>query len=171
MIGVMAIDPGGTTGVAWGVFDEDECGESVTTLMLGLVSGDSCEVSGDEREQAVSLAQLWNEFYFECTVERGMRSDDVRLVVEDWTPRLPLKSGERVVFYPVRIPAMLEGLLGVKWFGAVWQSRGVEYQMPSLAMRFGTNARLRRWGRWVKGSDHRRDAWRHVGAYLSSELR
>jgi hypothetical protein len=162
-VAIMAVDPGGTTGVARGTFDLGL--GSVRECIAGCDDLESFDVAGDEREQAMGLALEWKEWQFDRHVEGGIALSDVVLVFEDWTPRLPLKSGERVVFYPVRIPAMFEGL--------AWRCLppdGVRWQLPSTAMTFATDARLRSWGLWFRGRVHQRDAARHVAAQLNSLL-
>jgi hypothetical protein len=114
------------------------------------------------RRVARELEQMSNDEFWRVF---RIALSDVVLVFEDWTPRLPLKSGERVVFYPVRIPAMFEGL--------AWRCLppdGVRWQLPSTAMTFATDARLRSWGLWFRGRVHQRDAARHVAAQLNSLL-
>jgi hypothetical protein len=160
---VMAVDPGGTTGVATGLFD----------LSLGMVADcvaesvehERCKsqelnVVGDHDEgyQALQLFELYRKFERLCD---GIAPID--LVIEEWTPRLPLKSGERVVFSPIRVAERFLGMLQREY----GDEPEVVWQQPSVAKRFATDARLRKWGLWVKGSEHRRDAWRHVCSRLN----
>jgi hypothetical protein len=44
---------------------------------------------------------------------------------------------------------------------------GVTFQAPSDAMTFATSERLKRWGLWVKGKEHERDAWRHLATFVA----
>lgn len=113
-----------------------------------------------EGDQALKLRDLFLDFESECD-GIGVQCD---LIIEDWQPRLPLRSGERVVFYPVRIPATLIGLL----YENGWVP--VEWQQPGSVKNFATDKRLRRWDKWVRGSDHQRDAWRHVASRLNALL-
>lgn len=170
-VAIMAIDPGVTTGVACGVFDLG-LGSVADCLRGGVLCSSYC-VGGpgsSEISQALDLYGDWRRWREAVGVlgGRGRAALDMaeccQLVCEDWTPRLPLKSGKREVFYPVRVPAMLEGLL-VSGVGAC--SVDVVYQMPGMAISYCTDERLRRWGKWVKGSTHRRDAWRHVACRLN----
>lgn len=179
--GIFAVDPGGMTGVAWGVFDLAlgtvadvlreplECGSLDVGGRNRSEKGHSSAAHADEVEQAITLTSLWYEFVKVC---EGYNSPvcacPYDLVMEDWQPRLPLRSGERVVFFPVRIPALFVGMLiggasGVDWPDVVWQQ-------PGQVKAFATDARLRRWGRWVRGSDHQRDAWRHIASRLDALL-
>lgn len=165
LVSIMAIDPGMTTGVARGVFDLER--GMVWGCMKHAMEAESFSVQGDEQEQAFALAQEWSEWHRDALMS-GIPSTAVQLVCENWTPRLPLRSGKREVFYPVRIPAAMEGYLGG---GLGTLPCDVIYQMPSDAMSFCTDKRLRACGRWVRGSTHQRDAWRHIALRLDALLK
>ncbi len=164
-VAVMAVDPGVTTGVARGVFDLDM--GSVRECIAAGLDLESFDVTGVEREQGMTLAIEFADWVFRANVEHGVPVGRVILVIEDWTPRLPLKSGARDVFYPVRVPALMEGFCGQ--VGAFDSGLAV-WQQPSVAKTFATDRRLRAVGLWVRGRDHQRDAWRHVMAYLNGVL-
>lgn len=150
-----------------------------------------------ELNAAEVIAREWTSFAFTCAVPSGAdwvqnpvapsgesvsrsagdtwQPCEAVMVVEEWTPRLPLASAERDAMYPIRIAASLEGLLYrrvsaapvVVSSGTATQGQRLVYQSPSYAKRFATDARLRDWGLWVVGSDHERDAHRHVASWLA----
>jgi hypothetical protein len=156
-LAVMAFDPGGTTGVAWGKMDVQP------TLAETLQGAElfSCDLTGDYQEQALKLARLWSNMNFQWTVEQELSAASVHLVSEGFSLH-KIGSREKVGLYPVWISAMFEGL--------VYQSGArVVYQEPSTKSR-STSARMKRWGCWERGvSDHRKDAMRHL-AYRVNKL-
>jgi hypothetical protein len=167
--GILAIDPGVTTGVARAVVDLSE--GMVAECFSGALEKESWEVVGDEGEQGLLLANAVAAFVHDLSgysyssrAAGGMVTPDWSLVIEDWVPRLPLKSGKREVFYPVRVPQRMLGRLEES---GLFEGGGVAWQLASPAKRFATDARLRKWGVWVRGSDHQRDAWRHVASRLN----
>jgi hypothetical protein len=118
--GILAIDPGVTTGVARAVVDLSE--GMVAECFSGALEKESWEVVGDEGEQGLLLANAVAAFVHDLSgysyssrAAGGMVTPDWSLVIEDWVPRLPLKK----------------------------------------------------WGVWVRGSEHQRDAWRHVASRLN----
>lgn len=156
-IAVMAFDPGGTTGVAWGVMKV----EDTLAATLGGAELASADITGEYQQQATKLYDLWTGFKFHWIVELQVPSDCVHLVSEGFSLS-KFGSREKVGLYPVWISAMLEGL--------VWEDGDrVHYQEPSTKSR-STSARMKRWGCWERGvSDHRKDAMRHL-AYRVNQL-
>jgi hypothetical protein len=43
----------------------------------------------------------------------------------------------------------------------------VVWQQPSAAATFGTKSRLESWDCWVRGKQHERSAWRHLGVRVA----
>ena len=74
-----------------------------------------------------------------------------------------MANADRSGLYPVRIASCLEGCL-VRQI----PPNGIVYQMPSSAKRFMTDERLRAAGLWIRGSDHQRDAARHMALRLGT---
>lgn len=104
--------------------------------------------------ERASAARLWGRLdTFEADV----------LVVEDFTVYAgkagEVSSGGAVPLAPVRVGSMLA-------LAAELAVMDVEYQMASMAKTTVTDERLKRWGFWTKGSDHARDATRHLLTYL-----
>ena len=144
----MAIDPGGTTGVAFGVFRPRKMAKSTMVYARGANRLWTQEVKGTPREQASELFDIWQSFMVSGPPK-------THLVIEDFQLRT-----QNADLSPVRITAGLEALL----------NRDIERQMPSSAKSFLTDARMRDWGLWVVGSDHERDAMRHLALKVSRLL-
>jgi hypothetical protein len=168
----MAVDPGQRTGIAMLVVN-DSVGMTVGERVAECALKESMEVvldldDGDDAElnAAVEIAKLWQQFCFTCVAppNNAFAPCQSVLVCESWRPNLPLRSAERNVLYPVRIASCLEGLLYKR------VNSGIVYQSPSQAKRFATDQRIKRWGLWVKGSDHVRDALRHCCTYLAGNV-
>lgn len=101
------------------------------------------------------------------------------VVMEDFTvyPGLAreVAAGGAVPLAPVRIAGMVS--VGVEMANAaarkdraIGHREGhvveLKYVMASMAKTTVTNERLKRWGLWAKGSEHSRDAIRHLVTYL-----
>lgn len=176
----MAIDPGETTGLAWGLFDLDAGDEVADVLIAGSGLG-SGQVRGKgrrgERWAAANIVEMWREHI--------SVSGDVQAVVciEDFLLRPGKATADRAMLSPVRLTGLVEGILlgevggpGVGYGRRRWEAdvieRGPEivYQQPSAAKRFGNDDRLRRWGLWTVGERHSRDAWRHVALWLATNM-
>lgn len=158
-VGIFAIDPGGSTGVAWGWYSLDK--DTVADAMKERRMSKSVTVTGDEKKQIVTLEYLWHEF---CTDHMPGKDEHVELVMEDFSlvpgSHVPGKEG----ISPVRISW---GFLGYIWGldgdagdpNPVWQS-------AAKGMRFNTQQMLKRWDAWIVGKQHERAAFAHVGARL-----
>lgn len=169
----MAVDPGGTTGLAWGVYDIDE-DSIVTRLESGTMVGEG-QVTGGEPYQCAKIYQHWSEFSSWCSGE-GVPTT---LIIEDFILRPGKATADREGLSPIRITAMLEGVLmagAVGTYNAAepdWEVHAasvmprVVKQSPAQAKGFATKERLKRWGQWAVGMQHARDARRHVCLYLA----
>jgi hypothetical protein len=166
----MAIDPGGATGVAWGVFDLK--GGSFEEAMLGREHDGSKTLSGSEESQIRQLAVQWMLFYRRCVEEHGLGPGDVELVCENFVPQ-PGKAHTEEGVISIRI---IWGLIGYRMGAADEYDRGgwgpvaapqMVLQMAETASTFAKSDRLRKWGCWVRGKEHERSAWKHICARLS----
>lgn len=171
-VGLFAVDPGGKTGCAEGLFEL----RRAKTVGERFAQGSelrSWEVHGDELEQGVQLATEFEAFRRTCWAS-GVRR--VELVIEDFNLRpTGIGSTARAGLAPVRVTSTM---LGVRIGKALqWETTTgrvsvgtdvpVVYQQPSEIKGFATNARLKKWGVYVVGSDHRRDAVRHLAVRLA----
>lgn len=162
-IAIMAIDPGGTTGVAMGIFPVRSGGAGRTErLITDRLELDTCEVGGDYLEQAVALIDGWREFKA-ILKGVGVKRRPI-IVMESFILRPGKASADPAQLMPVRVAAAFEALmLRRRRAGAAGL---VEYQTPSQAKGYATDERLREWGLWKVGSAHERDALRHMAYRL-----
>ncbi len=145
---MIAIDPGDTTGVFAGYVQPQTT--RVETLKT-LSNRKATEVFGAFDDQARELAEIVQRFYAVAQIA-GIAADDIAVAIEDFQSRpnsgvVRLTScwvaAATVVLLPPTIAA------------------SVTWQQPSDAKNLATNERLRDWGLWEVGSEHRRDAARH----------
>lgn len=172
-VGIMAFDPGGTTGVAWGVYDLDEPG-IVERLDSGVMVGEG-QLTGGEPYQAAMMYEKWRGFQGYCA-EKGWPST---VIVEDFILRPGKATADREGLSPIRLTALFEGILIAGSVGTYMAEEEdwalvataampvVVKQSPAQAKGFATKERLKRWGQWRVGMQHARDARRHVCLYLA----
>ncbi len=159
---VMAIDPGGTTGIAAALLN---AGKAQTTHQLlrravqkkVLAVGEiTAKGRNAETRQAEKLYDEWMKFKFIANVEKGIPLPYIYLVVEDFQLRQ-----RSVDLSPVKITWGLLSLI---------PEEEMLMQQPSEAKSYATNERLRKWGVWAVGKEHGRDAVRHLALRASKVL-
>jgi len=170
-IGIFAVDPGGATGVAWGIFDPKHKEGLAGSIKDRMLPG-STTVEGDERTQIKELASLWADFYRSCVRSACLPPDHVFLAVENFV----LKPGQTAGGTDSTISlALIWGLEGYRMGRRdEWREHkrgqvvmpGMHLQMAGDAVQTAPNARLKEWGIWVVGREHERSAWRHVALLL-----
>jgi hypothetical protein len=172
---IMAMDPGGKTGVAWGIFDVN--GKSPIEAIATRMEDGSCTVDGREEDQIRELALLWRAWLRRCVAKHCMPEDSVELVIEDFQMRKGDWAEGTDIILPVRVTW---GLIGYRLGQVDEYERGgwgpalaprVILQQPSQASTYATDDRLKRWGLWVRGREHERSAWRHVACRVNSIVR
>lgn len=158
---IFSVDPGKTTGLAWGVFRD--AGTTARSLQFGKLTGD-CHVQGiDSLDSARLIVERFHEFC--STFNRSKWDGDVHLVIEDFVLRPQKATADREMLTPVEITGLINGILyGVH--GALMPV--ATYQMPNEAKGFATTERLKRWGVKVQGR-HATDAWRHIALYIAKQ--
>lgn len=152
---VMAIDPGGTTGVAAGHFRLHK--STKETLTKGRRMFKTTEVKGNWWQQAHEVAELINRFAYTAQAEHSLSIQHVHVTWENYTRRPAAAS---VDLTSVWVMACALGLLDRP------ELEHAFYE-ASEAKSYGSNERLRLWGLWVVGSEHMRDAARHLGLRVS----
>jgi hypothetical protein len=177
-VGIVAVDPGVTTGMAWGIYNinADSVGAS---LREGEMVGWG-ELTGSEQWQAGQVVGLWEELTGVC-VERGIGCD---LVLEDFILRPGRATADRAQLAPVRIISLIEGMILARGIGIDcplgregWETMGGEVlrpvvkQTPAAAKTFATSDRLKAWGVWKTSMRHSRDAWRHTALRIATLVR
>lgn len=148
---VYAVDPGGKTGTAKGVFTKQAT--MAATLRGHVVEAD--EWFGDPILQAQLIVEDYLVWRDEATRNGVQR---IELVLE----RFHLRQ-MAVELSPVEITAAMRAML-------LLSNIDVDvYQEPSDAMTFAPHQRLKTWGlyKYGRGSDHKRDALRHLALRVS----
>lgn len=170
-LAVMAVDPGGTTGIAWGVFNLHH--ESIVDILDDREFDGDDEITGPEVWQAVQIVERWIDFEMFARIK--FNCHESVLVFEDFVLRVGKGTSDRVGISPVRITSLVEGMLTNKYVGTshpmseeLWflsqRLKGVplKLQQPGAAKGFATKERLQRWNLWTGTGRHARDAWRHI---------
>lgn len=163
-IGLMALDPGTTTGMLFGTFKVGKKNRDTVEEVFARSEWTVVEVPcGDEIEGAAEIATQWG------TMERkwgrgGPAPENRYIVYEDFILR-PGKqhSSVRSGLSPVRVTAALMGMLHHK--NLQWVP-----QQPADAKSRWDGQRLRKKGLWVVGSEHKRDAMRHGALFFTRLL-
>jgi len=150
LLNIIGIDPGKTTGWALWKIPRVSMYAGGESEIVERYSG---EIRGGESDQVMKL----------CRFFRMVQNLDYKLgpavVCESFDFGSPLSDPE--VYSPVRIAAMLRFCFeqgGVKMVG---DSRLV-MQSRTMAKRVANDQRLKAAGLWKPGSDHERDAERHI---------
>src|SRR3982751_1020828 len=87
---VLAIDPGGTTGVAAGYA---ELAETRRATMEGLYNHKTTEVTGSYIQQAAKLDNIFRNFVFTANVEYGIPLPNIHIVIENFVLRRRQEGG------------------------------------------------------------------------------
>jgi hypothetical protein len=164
----MAVDPGTTTGCAAGVFHA--AAEVAGCLADG--EWETWEVTGSPAEQAWEIMDEYRDRQVRWNLA-GIAFPDMHLVCESFALRLKKAHGagsDQRMHDPIRVANGMETLSLHYQLNDLRQWAKIEYQSPSEAKSYVTNERMRRWGAWVKGSEHKRDATRHMVKKISDIL-
>lgn len=166
--GAFCVDPGGSTGLAWSrVRDEGTIAERLAARSH---HGSMTLEHPDWLHQAEEIARHWARFRAECHLA-GLPA---YYICEDFI-LTHMGSSDREGLYPVWVGAAALGFrTGVARmyeeanFG---RSAPIEvvWQQPSDAKGYATDERLKRWGLWLPGKAHERDAWRHLAYFVASK--
>jgi len=169
VFGVMAVDPGTTTGVAAGLFHPaaDIAG------CLAEAEWEAWEVDGSPAEQAWEIMEEFKDRQTNWNMLESVGFPDIHLVVESFALRLKKAHGagsNQRMMDPIRVTSAMHALALHSLNGELRSWCHIEYQLPAEAKRYVTNERMRRWGAWVVGSEHKRDATRHMIKKVSDIL-
>jgi hypothetical protein len=168
---ILAVDPGTTSGVAAGLF------HPTADIKSCISAGDweAWEVDGSPAEQAWQIMDEYRDRQAQWNAINGVALPDTHLVCESFALRLKKAHGagsDQRMLDPVRVASAMEAL-ALHIFALNGEIRPwvkIEYQLPSAAKKYVTNERMRRWGAWVKGSEHKRDAMRHMIKKISDTI-
>lgn len=162
MIGLFCVDPGGHTGVAWGIVDE-RAFSAAESVKNRLVAGSST-FDGDPMDQARHLFQMWVEFKRVCVTCGLMEPESVELVFEDFVLYGGQHSGGRDGTAPLPIIWAFEGY---RWgrhdsYRTHKHISEIIFQKSSQASTYKTCKRLENAGAWIVGKEHERSAFSHM---------
>lgn len=167
----MAVDPGGSSGVAWGMFDSKV---DVPTAIRTRWNSGSTTITGGERHQIRQLCQLWRDFK-RASVDIGLLPpENVEWVHENF---IPLRSLDEESISPIRISWGCVGHQMGEY--EEWERHAlgpahmteIRFQSPSEASQAASGKDLREWGWWVVGREHERSAVKHVCFRLAKRRR
>ena len=172
---IFAVDPGGSTGIAWGTFYKDAM--TVEEALATRIGSGQLTVEDTDRNQVVSITQKWRGLY-KSWVGMGIDPSECYMVIESFVlgPKTP--SGKD----PLRAINIGQGIYYYRLGQAHEHDRWncptapviVYWQTPAQASGYAKDARLKDWGVWIKGKDHERSAWRHAAlriALVQQQLR
>lgn len=179
----MACDPGGVSGCATGIFNLSA--KSVKLAMRRSVfkgTLNAWEEHGSSEVQSLSIVEKWLDFVAYAAGDLQITPDRIMFVMESFQLRkrnvelspVEIISGIKTLIYATT-REMDEALRkntdhGRKVDLTLTQVLQPTFQTPGAAKSFATNQRLREWGAWQVGSEHKRDAVRHLGSALNHLL-
>jgi hypothetical protein len=165
---IYAVDPGNTTGQAWGVFDLRE--PTVSRIMKrAFRKGNlyTAEMRGSYVEQSWLIARLSTDWFFKSHVERGLiAAGGYSFVMESFSPR---SLGVELI--SLQIISGVEVLMrGAYNIDDQEYKRYVIQQSASEAKGFCNDTMLKAWGLYTGRTPHERDALRHIARRLDAML-
>lgn len=148
-IGIFAMDPGTTTGLAYGIVSIGPSEEMFKKNPFKVEQVDCL----DEQAGARIIADKFMQFTEKC----NGKASHCEFVYEDFILRAGKgHSSARSGLSPVRVTALIQGMLDehewIQWVA----------QQPADAKARWTNDRLKKSGLWTVGLEHGRDATRHA---------
>lgn len=176
-VAIFAVDPGGHTGIAWGVFNP-HAKDIVEALGTRLLDG-STTITGNADDQAVEVCQLWQSFYNTSVKNAILPPDKVFLVCEDYVPRGGQSPGGKDSILPAFIIGGIEGYRRGTRDQWLKQRRGkaTQVHVPPMVLQqageafsFANKIRQKEWGIWVVGREHERSAWCHLALFLKKYM-
>jgi hypothetical protein len=164
MRGIFAVDPGESTGVAWGILNEKHRGTALEAVAQRMYSS-SLTLTGTEPEQIRDLYAFWTGFKKSCVQAHQMLPETIDLVIEDFV-LFPGEKPGRSTTTPERIAWGFEGYRMAMFdhWRARWPKHytPISWQKSGGAKRFSTQAILKAADAWVVGKEHERSAFAHM---------
>lgn len=173
-LAILAVDPGKTTGVAAAYVPQLE---TLKDSLLAATHKKAKEVRGIDPEAEVPTSiedwlihsrriyNIMKQFEFTAIIENQIPAPNVHYVFEDFVLRRKKEGGATGNLTSIWVMA---GAIG-RYDEGVVSSLQIHYQQASLAKGKATNERLKMWGLYEPGSEHTKDAWRHL-ATLADRL-
>lgn len=174
-VGVFSVDPGGQTGLTWGIFNPHA--GSIEKILESRLETGSKTVTGDERTQIRDVASTWAAFYSGCVRSALLPPDHVWYVCEDYiyAPGVNYEGDSAKIS-----TALIWGIEGYRMGRAdeFKNKRGrKEIYMPTMVLQsagmaksYATKARMQEWGMWERGHggkrEHEFSALQHLVFFL-----
>jgi hypothetical protein len=155
------MDPGESTGVAWGIVDERA--DTALHAVRDRLRAGSTTVTGEPPEQVHALYKLWTDFKLDCVARAQLEKEWVDLVIEDFV-LFPGEKPGRSTTAPERIAWGFEGYRMGRYDSyrrtkhyttPVWQKSGTAHRWKNREMLEQADA-------WIRGRDHERSAFAHM---------
>jgi hypothetical protein len=163
--GIFAVDPGESTGIAWGIINEKKKNGMSIEIVRERIRSSSNTITGTEAEQAKELYNKWVWFKRTCVNACMMDPEWIDLVVEDFV-LFPGEKPGRSTTTPERISWCFEGYrmamrdsysrrLPKHYTPIMWQKSGA-------AKRYSKQDILKKADAWIVGRQHERSAFAHM---------
>jgi hypothetical protein len=175
-VGVFSCDPGGQTGLKWGIYNP-QAGDIGVQLKTPLHPG-SATVSGSTREQIREIAEIWFSFFRTCVGVGQLPPEKCWFVCEDfiYAPGVNYEGDSGKIS-----TAIIWGVEGYRMGRAdEWRKRhkGAKLYIPPMVLQsaseaksYATAARIKEWGCWVRGYagklEHEFSATQHIAFFLA----
>jgi hypothetical protein len=168
-IGVFAIDPGQSTGIAWGVIDPTQ--RLAADCMRLILHKGSATITGDPMQQARLIWSYWLGFKTQCVTVSLLSADHVHLVMEDFR-LVPNATPGKDTTAPERVAWAFEGYRSGRndTYRRHKHFSEVQWQEPAAAARYKTQEMLKPVDCWVRGRQHERSAFSHMYLYAAKLL-
>jgi len=167
MRAIFCIDPGQSTGVAWGILNEKWKGYAWEAVRDRIESS-STTVTGPEPDQIRALYSLWQSFKTKAVRVNQMDPEWVDLVIEDFV-LFPGEKPGRATTVPERIAWGFEGYRMAMYdrhrphakpplrhiSPTFWQKSGAAHRFAQRDILTQANA-------WIRGKEHERSAFAHM---------
>lgn len=168
-IAIFAIDPGKTTGLAWGLFG---LRGTVAQTMINREMDGQAQVQGNGPvDSGTQIMQHLLKFRQQLETFGHQSASSVPamplVVIEDFILRPQMATKDPEMLSPVRMTGVIEGMC---WSTFSGMGPKIEFQMPSEAKGFATDPRLVAWDLQLKGVRHAKDAWRHIAVRIGKEI-
>lgn len=161
---IMAVDPGITTGLAYGIVDHLS-DVATSELIAGNAEGLTVEqvYNKDEVKSGIEIATLFMTLRQQYLAIKRPRCSKCVLVIEDFLLRGRVGSTKREGLAPVRVTTAIHTTLMLKKVPFDNKETILVRRLPSEAMAYATNPRLKDMGIYpaTVGKEHGRDAARH----------
>lgn len=171
-LGVFWTDPGGASGVAWGVFNPAHP-DGVAGAIRDRDLAGSTTVSGHVREQIPEISKLWMSFYRVTVLRACIPAERVWFGMEDFIQMPGTNPSGKHDQLSSSIIWGVEGYrMGRADEWAEHKRGGKLIHLPPVVLQpaaMGLSTKdyeLKESDAWIVGREHERSAWRHIFHFL-----